>query len=120
MLEDYNGELNRDCMAGDRTPEQAEIEFNRYMREMGFEPGTHNRAERVDDLSSDSYQSKFPNIDIRHDLNTTPSRWNKDQFRNQRFTEGWTEKKVDQLPGWSMDGDPLTYTNWYRRMVSKS
>lgn len=107
MLEDYiaaNGEEN----------------FSSYVRAQGFEPGTHGRPERVDDLTCDSYQSKYPNLDIRHDLNTTPSRWNKDQFRNQRFTEGWTEKKVDQLPGWSMDGDPLTYTNWYLRMVSKS
>jgi len=73
-------------------------DFSHFVRAMGFEPGTHNRPEKVDDLTADSYQSDFPNIDIRHDLNTTPSRWNKDQFRNERFTDGWTER--EELPVW--------------------
>lgn len=65
---------------------------------MGFEPGTHKRDERVDDLTADSYQSKYPNLDIRHKENLTPSRWRKDQFRNPRFTDGWTESH--EVPGW--------------------
>lgn len=75
-------------------------EFNKYIRAMGFEPGTHGRPERVDDLTSDSYQSKLPNFDIRHDSNVTASRWRKDQFRNQRYTEGWTE--AWEVPGWGI------------------
>lgn len=74
--------------------------FNKYVRAMGFEPGTHGRPERVDDLTADSYQSAFPNFDIRHDTNLTPSRWNKDQFRNERYTDGWTE--ADEIPGWGI------------------
>ena len=74
------------------------VEKNGYSRKMGFEPGTHNRAERVDDLGSQNYESKFPNIDIRHQNNLTPSRWSKDQFRNQRYTKGWQE--ADEIPGW--------------------
>lgn len=77
-----------------------ELSFNRYVRKMGFEPGTHNRAERVDDLRAESYQSKFPNLDLRHGGNLTPSRWRKDQFRNERFTKGWTEKDVSEIDGW--------------------
>lgn len=76
-------------------------EFGSYVRRMGFEPGTHNRTERVDDLVANSWQSKYPNIDLRHDSNLTPSRWSKEQFKNQRYTLGWTESTVDQLQGWS-------------------
>ena len=73
-------------------------EFNRYVRQMGFEPGTHRRNERVDDLTSDVFQSQFPNLDLRHKLNLTPSRWRKDQFRNKIYTQGWTE--ANEVPGW--------------------
>ncbi len=78
-------------------------EFNRYVRQMGFEPGTHRRPERVDDLTSDFYQSKFPNIDIRLETSLTPSRWRKDQFVNERFTQGWTE--ANEVPGWGKTAD---------------
>jgi len=85
-------------------------EFNKYVRQQGFEPGTHNRAERVDDLTCDAFQSAYPNLDIRHDTNTTPSRWNKDQFRNQKFTDGWTERKVSEISGWDIiDSDIKKY-----------
>lgn len=73
-------------------------EFTRYVRAMGFEPGTHGRAERVDDFKSDRWESGSPNVDIRHDTNLTSSRWRKDQFRNQKYTRGWTETYV--IPGW--------------------
>lgn len=79
-----------------------EDEFNTYVRAMGFEPGTHNREERVDDLKAESFKSKYPNLDIRHDKNLTPSRWNPDQFRNKKFTEGWTELYVAEIPGWNL------------------
>lgn len=80
--------------------EHGKDDFGDYVRRMGFEPGTHSRAERVDDLTSDNYVSAFPNIDIRHDANTTPSRWSKDQFRNARYTDGWTE--AEEVPGWGV------------------
>jgi len=76
------------------------VEQNGYSRSMGFEPGTHNRAARVDDLNSESYESKFPNLDIRHEQNLTPSRWSPEQFRNKRYTKGWQE--ADELPGWGV------------------
>lgn len=80
-----------------------------HVRKMGFEPGTHNRPERIDDLKAESWQSEFPNIDIRHDGNLTPSRWRKDQFRNERYTRGWKETTVTQLPGWSFKQDAFFY-----------
>lgn len=76
------------------------VENNGFTRRMGFEPGTHNRAERVDDYKAESWMSEYPNIDIRHSKNLTPSRWRKDQFRNQRYTKGWTEG--DEVPGWGV------------------
>ncbi len=66
-------------------------EFKKYVREMGFEPGTNNRSERVDDYKSDTWSSVDPIADIRHDGNLTPSRWDKEQFRNQIYTKGWVE-----------------------------
>lgn len=75
-------------------------EFKRYVRQMGFEPGTHGRSQRVDDLKSESFFSEFPNLDIRHESNLTPSRWSKEEFRNQKYTEGWKESTRDKIPGW--------------------
>lgn len=82
------------------------IERNGFTRRMGFEPGTHNRKERVDDYKAESWMSEYPNIDIRHNHNLTPSRWRKDQFRNQRYTEGWTE--ADTVPGWGQTKSRFT------------
>ena len=72
--------------------------YRNWIRKQGFEPGTHGRPERVDDYKAASWQSAQPNIDIRHGDNLTPSRWRKDEFRNQRYTKGWTES--DTIPGW--------------------
>ena len=74
------------------------VEAQGFSRRMGFEPGTHGRAERVDDLKSEAWRSSVPNIDIRHRYNLTPSRWKQSEFRNQRNCKGWTE--ADEVPGW--------------------
>lgn len=71
-----------------------------FSNRMGYEPGTHNRDERVDDATSESWQSKYPNIDIRHDNNLSPTRWHKEEFRNQKYTEGWQEGTIKDIPGW--------------------
>lgn len=76
------------------------VEKHGFSRKMGFEPGTHSRSERVDDHKAESWMSEYPNIDIRHNKNLTPSRWSKDQFRDQRYTRGWTE--VTEVPGWGV------------------
>jgi len=76
----------------------AMVEENGYSQRMGYEPGTHGRSERVDDLKSETWLSAFPNIDIRHGKNLTRSRWSKEEFRNQKYTRGWT--LADEVPGW--------------------
>lgn len=74
------------------------VEESGFSRKMGFEPGTHRRPERVDDYVAESWQSEYPNVDIRHNTNLTPSRWTKEEFRNQGYTQGWTE--TYEIPGW--------------------
>jgi len=76
------------------------VEKDGFSRSMGFEPGTHGRAERVDDHKSDRWESEYPNIDIRHEGTMTPTKWKKEKFRNKRFTKGWTESTVDGISGW--------------------
>lgn len=74
------------------------VEREGFTRSMGFEPGTHRYPRGVDDYGHDTWRSAVPNIDIRHRHNLTPSRWSKSEFRNQRFTSGWTE--ADGVPVW--------------------
>lgn len=76
----------------------AMVEAGGFSMRMGYEPGTHHRDGRVDDYGCETWMSEFPNVDIRHGLNLTKSRWSKTEFRNQKYTEGWTES--DYVPGW--------------------
>lgn len=46
----------------------------------------------------ESFESEFPNIDIRHKNNFTKSRWNKKEFKDKKYTKGWTE--VSNVGGW--------------------
>jgi glycosyltransferase involved in cell wall biosynthesis len=71
-----------------------------HWRGMGFEAGTHARAERIDDYKADIWNSEFPNIDIRYGNNLTSSRWKKEEFRSQRNCQGWEESNVDKIHGW--------------------
>jgi hypothetical protein len=52
----------------------------------------------VDDFKSTTWLSEKPNIDIRHGKNLTHSRWSKEEFRNQKYTRGWT--LAGEVPGW--------------------
>jgi hypothetical protein len=70
--------------------------FRNFIRRQGFEPGTHHRAESVDQLNFEYWDSELPNIDIRHSGNLTPNRWSIDQFRRKPRT--WVES--DEIPGW--------------------
>lgn len=91
---------NRQLLVEHYRKRVAHVEQHGFSRAMGFEPGTHNRTERVDDFKSETWMSSVPNIDIRHGHNLTPSRWRREQFKNQKFTEGWTES--DRVPGWGV------------------
>lgn len=73
-------------------------EYRNFIRNQGFEPGSHQRSGRVDDLTCEFHKSEVPNVDIRHTHNLTPNRWRKDQFRNERSCRNWIES--DEIPGW--------------------
>lgn len=91
---------NRELLIEHYRKRVARVEAHGFSMKMGYEPGTHRRPERVDDYGCESWMSAIPNIDIRHDTNLSPSRWRKDEFRNQRYTEGWTESR--EIPGWGV------------------
>lgn len=76
----------------------ARVEREGFSRQMGFEPGSHRRAGRVDDVPSDTWRSACPNVDIRHSQNLTATRWSPEQFRDQRHCQNWQES--DSVPGW--------------------
>jgi hypothetical protein len=59
----------------------------------GFEPGTK-------DSRSARWRSEYPNLDIRHDNNFTPSRWSPDEFRDKSTCTNWKESTIDAIPGW--------------------
>jgi len=45
----------------------------------------------------ENYSSEFPNIDIRHDKNLTPSKWSVEDFRNKKYAKGWKESTLDKI-----------------------
>lgn len=84
----------------------ARVEREGFDRHMGFEPGTRKiRHGGIDDHPSATWMSALPNVDVRHDKNLTASRWKKEQFRNQKYCEGWTE--AEEVPGWGKPAEFL-------------
>jgi hypothetical protein len=74
------------------------IPLREAIHRLGFEPGSHNRPERIDNLLSETYKSEHPNIDIRHNRNWTKNRWSIDQFRDKSVANTW--KEADEVPYW--------------------
>ncbi len=72
------------------------IPLKEGIHRLGFEPGTHNRPEKVDNLPAENYRSAIPLVDIRHDNNLTQNRWSISQFRTK--PKEWIES--DEIPGW--------------------
>lgn len=76
------------------------VENEGVSKYMGYEPGMHSEPRGVDHYPVDTWSSKFPNIDVRHDTNFTKNRWSKDDFVDKKYTQGWTETTADKIPGW--------------------
>lgn len=89
---------SRDLLLQHYQKRVAHVMANGYSRRCGFEPGDHRPPRGIDEYRSCEWRSKFPNIDIRHGNNLTPSRWRQDQFRNQKNCQGWV--MGDSVPGW--------------------
>lgn len=75
-------------------------QLGRYPRNMGYEPGVHQPPRGVDNYKALSWFSVYPNIDIRHNSNLTPNRFNQDLFRNKKHCQGWTLS--DEVPYWGV------------------
>jgi len=71
---------------------------------IGFEPGTHNRKERIEDNKAESWRSGYPNLDLRHENNLTRSKWKQSDFRNPRSCQGWKENDTEIIP-WGKNQD---------------
>jgi hypothetical protein len=74
------------------------VELEGFSRAMGFEPGTHGRSARVDNIRCGWWATTIPNLDVRHQNNLTSSRWSPDKFRNP--CKDWKESTLNKLPGW--------------------
>lgn len=72
------------------------IPLKEGIHRLGFEPGTHNRKDKIDELTCSDFRSEHPNIDIRHENNVTESRWSIDKFRSKPTV--W--KEADEIPFW--------------------
>lgn len=51
-------------------------------------------------IRAENWQSKYPNLDIRHKATLTRSKWSPDEFRNQQYAQGW--KEADEIDGWGI------------------
>lgn len=80
----------------------ARVRAEGFTRRMGFEPGTHRPPRGIDDYGHEVWMTEAPNVDLRHGGNLTQSRWRQDQFRDQRFCQGWTE--AEAVPHWGHTG----------------
>lgn len=90
----------RDVLIAHYRKRLALVEKNGYSMAMGYEPGSHNRAERVDNLQSDVWRSELPNLDIKHGGNLSPTKWALSDFRTA--PTGWQEREF--APGWEALG----------------
>ena len=81
-------------------------EFNKFIRTMGFEPGTHRRIKEFAGLKSERWESERPNVDIKHSGALTRGKWKLEDYRNKRFAEGF--RTADEIPGWGKAKDILT------------
>jgi hypothetical protein len=75
------------------------VERNSFSMKMGYEPASHNRKERVDDLKSEYWRSEFPNLDLKHGANLSPSKWSPADFRSQKNCQNWQESD-GEIQGW--------------------
>jgi glycosyltransferase involved in cell wall biosynthesis len=85
-------------------------EFNRFIRNMGFEPMTHGRVKWQNQFALGTWKSEYPNVDIKHGINATGQRWNKDQYRNQQLLINWVESD-SEIPGWGNTADLVKKLN---------
>lgn len=70
-----------------------------FSRKNGYEPGTRHLPNGYDNSPAESWQSEFPNLDIRHGGTVTGNHWTRESFRNAKYAEGW-EETDGEIQGW--------------------
>lgn len=63
-----------------------------------FEPGC---KQTVGSQLVETWQSAKPNLDIRHDMTWTRTRYKPEEFRNKKYTKGWKECSLADIKNWS-------------------
>ena len=72
-------------------------------RAYGYEPGT-GANKRIDDFKAESWDSEYPNIDVRHGRNWTGvRRMDPSEFKDKRTCQNWQETTVENIPGWDVE-----------------
>ena len=95
------GKVNQN--AKDLTARGEPVKRDGFSQHMGFEPGCHQIPRGVDNYRAERWMCEIPNVDIRHNQNLTPTRWDPSQFRSQNACKGWS--LVDEIPGWGTTKD---------------
>jgi hypothetical protein len=69
-----------------------------WARRIGYEPGKLRRRGGIADEPLVDWQSRFPNIDIRHRHTLTPRKVTLPEFRH--LPTGWREARLGEVEGW--------------------
>ena len=73
----------------------------RWARRMGYEPGIKKKKRGgITNEDYGAWQSKYPNIDIRHGKTFTRSKCYLSDFKHQ--PKGWKESTIDKIDGWEL------------------
>lgn len=69
----------------------------------GFEPGS-GQSKRIDGLTSEYWESEYPNIDIRHEECVTgTSRMYPHEFKNKKTCQNFKVHDINNIPGWDSE-----------------
>lgn len=69
-------------------------------KHFGYEPGS-GHSKKIDNLGFENFESKLPNIDIRHGKNISgTSRMKIEHFKDKNNCKNFKEYSLDQIPGW--------------------
>lgn len=79
------------------------VEREGYSKHMGYEPGGHMKPRGVDEYPMITWQSAFPDVDLRHDNNLTKGKRNPEDYHDPIWTKGWIES--DEIPFWGKVSD---------------
>ena len=79
-----------------------EIALNWYRQKLAaFERDSFDRKfEPMSGAKSESWRSRVPIIDIRHQGALTKNKWSLDDFRDKSTAKDFQETTIDKIPGW--------------------